>query len=123
MLAHRKTLNQALLAGLALLGGAGARADAVTDWNANASAAAVAACIVPGENPLHESRLYAMTQLAVHDAVNAIQRRSRPYAYNARTRSVTSPEAAVAAAAHDVLVSQIPLAGVPPECVTAGKGR
>ena len=43
---------------------AGARADAVVDWNQRAHAAAVAACIVPGENPLHESRLYAMVHLA-----------------------------------------------------------
>jgi hypothetical protein len=98
-------------------------ADAVIDWNDRAQAAAVAACIVPGDNPLHESRLYAMVHLAIHDALNAIQRRSRPYAYNARARSGTSDEAAVAAAAHDVLVSQIPLSGVPPECVAAGQAR
>ena len=100
-----------------------ARADAITDWNANAAAAAVAACIVPGENPLHESRLYAMVHLAAHDAVNAIHRRSRPYAYDAAAPAGTSAEAAVAAAARDVLVSQIPLAGVPPECVSAGIAR
>ncbi|MFL6661203.1 MAG: hypothetical protein ACJ8G7_03435, partial [Rhizobacter sp.] len=100
-----------------------ARADAVTDWNANAAAAAVAACIVPSGNPLHESRLYAMVHLAAHDAVNAIRRRSRPYAYDGTAPAGASPEAAVAAAARDVLVSQIPLAGVPPECVTAGIAR
>jgi hypothetical protein len=109
---------------LSMLAGTGAaHADAITTWNSNANAAAVAACIVPGENPLHESRLYAMVHIATHDALNAIQRRSRPYAYNAKARPGTSADAAVAAAAHDVLVSQIPLAGVPPECVTAGKAR
>jgi hypothetical protein len=41
-----------------------AHADAITDANANANAVAVAGCIVPGENPLHESRLYAMVHLA-----------------------------------------------------------
>jgi hypothetical protein len=100
-----------------------ARADAITDWNANAAAAAVAACIVPSGNPLHESRLYAMVHLAAHDAVNAIQRRSRPYAYDAVAPAGTSPEAAVAAAARDVLVSQIAIAGVPPECVGTGTAR
>src|SRR5262249_53888821 len=95
----------------------------ITDWNANAFAAAVASCIVPGENPLHESRLYAMVHLATHDALNAIQRRSRPYAYDTPAPAGTSPAAAVAAAARDVLISQIPLSGVPAECVTAGKER
>src|SRR6185436_2417123 len=101
----------------------GARADAITDWNANAGAAAVAACIVPGGNPLHESRLYAMVHLAAHDAVNAIHRRSRPYAYDAAAPAGTSPEVAIATAARDVLVSQIPLAGVSPECARAGIAR
>ena len=105
------------LIGLAVLGlGAAygvARADAVTDWNANAGAAALAACIAPNDNPLHESRLYAMLHLAVHDALNAIERRSRPYAYDASALAGTSADAAVAAAARDVLVSQIALIGAP----------
>jgi hypothetical protein len=45
-----------------------------------------------------------MTHVAIHDALNAIDRRSRPYAYDARAKRGTSAEAAVAAAAHDVLV-------------------
>lgn len=102
-----------------------ARADAVTDWNANAGAAALAACIAPADNPLHESRLYAMLHLAVHDALNAIQRRSRPYAYDATAPAGTSAEAAVAAAARDVLVSQIALIGAPfpAQCISAGIAR
>ena len=100
-----------------------AHADAITDWNANAGAAAVAACILPGGNPLHESRLYAMLHLAAHDALNAIDRRSRPYAYQALAPTGTSADAAVAAAARDVLVSQIAIAGVAPECFTAGTAR
>ena len=120
--ASRLTLISLGLLSLCAAPGA-ARADAITDWNANAAAAAVAACIVPGGNPLHESRLYAMLHLATHDAVNAIQRRSRPYAYDAIARAGTSAEAAVAAAARHVLVSQIAIAGVAPECVTAGTAR
>jgi hypothetical protein len=102
-----------------------ASADAVTDWNANAGAAALAACIAPNDNPLHESRLYAMLHLAVHDALNAIQRRSRPYAYDAVAPAETSAEAAVAAAAHTVLVSQIALIGAPfpAQCINAGIAR
>ena len=32
--------------------------------------AAIAACITPVDDPLHESRLYAMTHVAIHDALN-----------------------------------------------------
>ena len=78
------------------------RSDAVMAWNANAGKAAIAACISPVDNPLHESHLYAMTHVAIHDALNAIDRRSRPYAFTARVKRGASPEAAVAAAAHDV---------------------
>ena len=54
---------------------AAAHSDAVATWNANAGKAAVAACISPvGPSPA-EARLYAMTQIAVHDALNAIRRR------------------------------------------------
>lgn len=35
--------------------------DAVLQWNANAGKAAIAACISPVQNPLHESRMYAMS--------------------------------------------------------------
>src|SRR5262245_13326024 len=49
-----------------------AHADAVTDWNANAGEAAQAACISPDGDPLHESRIYAMAHIAIHDALNAI---------------------------------------------------
>jgi hypothetical protein len=102
-----------------------ARADAVTDWNANAGAAALAACIAPADNPLHESRLYAMLHLAVHDALNAIQRRSRPYVYDATAAAGTSADAAVAAAARGVLVSELAKIGAPfpPTCAAAGIAR
>ena len=63
-----------------------------------------------------------MTHVAIHDALNAIDRRSRPYAFTARVERGASPEAAVAAAAHDVMVpllNQIP-APFPPACGTAG---
>jgi hypothetical protein len=97
-------------------------ADAVTDWNASAGRAAVAACISPADDPLHESRMYAMVHVAVHDALNAIDRRSRPYAYRARVAPWASAEAAVAAAARDVLVSTIGAipAPFPQACRDAG---
>ena len=81
-----------------------ARVDAVTVWNANAGQAALDACLAPTNNPLHESRLYAAMHLAIHDALNAIDRRSRPYVFKTGAKPGASPDAAVAAAARDVLV-------------------
>src|ERR1700694_2748532 len=72
-----------------------ARGDAVTVWNANAALAATAACLAPINNPFHESRLYGMMHVAIHDALNAIDRRSRPYALDGRADAGASPEAAV----------------------------
>ena len=82
-------------------------ADAVTVWNINANKAANATCIGPSGNGLYESRLYAMVHIAIHDAVNAIDLRSRPYAYDAQAVSYASFDAAVATAAHDVLLDVI----------------
>jgi hypothetical protein len=81
-----------------------ASVDAVTVWNANAGQAALDVCLAPTNNPLHESRLYAVMHVAIHDALNAIDRRSRPYVYKTRAKPGASPDAAVAAAARDVLV-------------------
>jgi hypothetical protein len=100
----------------------GSPGDAVLDWNANAGKAAIAACIAPTDNPLHESRMYAMMHVAIHDALNAIDRRSDPYVFHGRTRRPASPDAAVATAARDVLVpllSELP-APFPQECIDAG---
>ena len=97
--------------------------DAVTVWNANAGEAATAACIAPLANPLHESRIYAMMHIAIHDALNAIDRRSRPYALDLQAKAGASPDAAVAAAARDVLVSliaQLPLELHTQACIDAG---
>jgi hypothetical protein len=81
-----------------------ARGDAVTAWNVNAGKAALDACLAPTNNPLHESRLYAAMHVAIHDALNAIDRRSRPYVFKTGAKPGASPDAAVAAAARDVLV-------------------
>jgi hypothetical protein len=96
-----------LLCTLALLSPITVTANVVTTWNANAGKAAIAACISPADDPLHESRMYAMTHVAIHDALNAIEPRSLPYAFSASAEPWASPEAAVAAAARDVLVTVI----------------
>ena len=112
-----------LLATLTTVPDAAAAGDAVTVWNANAGVAATAACIAPLDDPLHESRIYAMMHVAIHDALNAIDRRSRPYAFDRRAPPGASPDAAVAAAARDVLVpliAQLPLELVTQDCIDAG---
>ena len=109
-------MKKLLLLALFLCWPAPARADAVLQWNEIALRAAFAAgldnsagCV----DPLHESRIMAMMHVAVHDALNAIERRSRPYAFDAHAPAGTSPGAAVAAAARGVLVATFPL--LPPE--------
>ena len=86
-------------------------ADPVADWNVTATTASFAAgldnefgCV----DPLHESRMLAMMHVAIHDALNAIDRRYQPYAYDGARAPGASPEAAVAAAARDVLVALFP---------------
>jgi hypothetical protein len=76
--------------------------NAVIAWNDTAADAALDACLAPTNNPLHESRMYTMMHLAIHDALTAIDRRSRPYALAIHVPGA-SPRAAVAAAAHGVL--------------------
>ena len=47
-------------------------------------------------DPLHESRIYAMMHVAIHDALNAIDRQSRPYTFDMQAEPSASPDAAVA---------------------------
>jgi hypothetical protein len=127
---HRHTTHGWLLGGalvlmatLTAVPDAAADDDAVRAWNANAGVAATAACLVPRDVPFHESRIYAMMHVAIHDALNAIDRRSRPYVFDRRATPGASPEAAVAAAAHDVLVpliKQLPLELFDEDCIKAG---
>ena len=115
-IARRIGLGLALFA----LSPGAARADAVITWSQNALKAAGAACVIATGNGLAEARMYAMMHAAVHDALNAIDRRSRPYAFDGRASGPTSVEAAAAAAARDVLVSVIAGLPVDPACVTNG---
>src|SRR5262245_8131901 len=81
-----------------------AQANMATDWNENATIAAAA----PVKNGIRQTRIYAMVQAAVHDALNAIDRRYQPYALDERMDPHASPEAAVATAAYSVLVHELP---------------
>ncbi len=117
-----KTAAICLAMSAALVFPPGASADAVTDWNVNAGKAALAACIEPpgSSDPAHESRLYAMMHVAIHDALNAIDRRFQPYVFNVQGPAGASREAAVASAARNVLVSVISQLPASAACVQAG---
>ena len=88
-----------------LLGGAGpacADTDAVVHWNQITVDAVTAGR--PGPIGIVD---IALVQIAVHDAVQAIERRFEPYLFES-DRAFGRRSAAVAAAAHDVLVGMYP---------------
>jgi hypothetical protein len=79
---------------------------AVIDWNERAARSALACGLAPTANPLHESRMYTMMHLAIHDSLNAIRRRADSYVYTARVRNA-SPAAAVASGARTTLLAAV----------------
>jgi hypothetical protein len=89
---------------VALCAPAFARADAVTQWNINATTAILAS------NPTsHASTLsFAMVQGAVYDAVNAIDGGYQPYLIRPQANPWDSEDAAVATAAYRVLAAVVP---------------
>jgi hypothetical protein len=103
---HRHRITRASCRSLILCGllvGAGpVAADAVTDWNEIAMNA-----ITIGRPGPVGSLDVALVQVAVHDAVQALDRRFEPYHVEVRGAR-GSRSAAVAAAAHDVLVGIYP---------------
>jgi len=77
--------------------------NAVTRANEAMGLTMIAACQSPVGNPFHESRAYAMANLAIHDALNAIERKYQPYIYEKKAEPGTSANAAVASAAYHVM--------------------
>ncbi len=76
-----------------------ANADVVTDWNA------VAELVAPRfGGPQQQSRVQAMVQIAVHDALNSIKPRYARYTRLGRADRRASPDAAVAAAASQTML-------------------
>jgi hypothetical protein len=93
---------------------ASASADAVADWNAIAVQATMTACPAPTCVPAIAARPgptgvldVAMVQAAIYDAVQAIEKKFKPY-HTEIPGAFGSPVAATAKAAHDVLVSRFP---------------
>jgi hypothetical protein len=76
-----------------------AHADVVTDWNA------VAEAVAPRfGGPQQQIRAQAMVQIAVHDALNAIESRFDAYVWEGPAAPGASPDAAVAASARHTLL-------------------
>ena len=78
--------------------------DVVLEWNA------IMVATVSGQNPFAQARFAAITQLAVFEAVNAIERRYTPYLGSIDATPDASAEAAAIAAAHTVLRTYFPAA-------------
>jgi len=97
-----------LIAAGTLTVAAPAAADVVTDWNALTIQFINAAGRPPGAAPSID---IAAVHVAIHDAVQAYQHRFRTYGPSI-PNAAGSPIAAVAAAAHDVLVSRFQIPSV-----------
>ncbi len=99
----RDARRRVLIGALALALPGTAFADAVTEWNQNANDVIAGAGAPPAQ-----FRVFAIVQVAVHDALNAIDPRNESYAVVGAGNPAASPEAAVARAARDTLVALLP---------------
>jgi hypothetical protein len=79
--------------------------NAVVHWNTIAGEAFAPS---QGTNPMAQSRTFAILHASIHDALNAIDRRYAPYTAGLVAAPKASVEAAVAAAAREVLVNLLP---------------
>jgi hypothetical protein len=99
-----KRLFIPILATSVLVGASIAHADDVTDWNAIMEATVAA----PPTNPFFQARWGAIVQLAVFEAVNAVERDYEPYLGTISASPSASPHAAAVAAAYRTLVTLRP---------------
>src|SRR6185436_17655116 len=61
----------------------------------------------PAPPPMIESRIYAMVNVAMHDALNNIRQKYKTYALDAPDKNA-DPNAATAQAAYDILIMEAP---------------
>ena len=92
-----------VVAGLLSLAFAQPATNEVLQWNE----ITMKAIDANGQSNVVATRTLAMTQGAVHDALNAINRRYDAYYFEGSADAGASPDAAVAAAAHTVLVGVV----------------
>ena len=114
----RNSLGRFTIKSVALFTLVGASAfageDAVSHWNKVATDTTAASEI--GPNPLAESRILAIVQVAVYDAVNSIDPRFEKYAAKLPAKKGASIDAAIASATCTTLVELLP------SCKTALEG-
>jgi len=102
---HRTRVVVTLLAAALALGAPGfAKADTVTDWNGTLISGLEASKLPPQTC----SRISAIVQASVFDAVNGIERRYTPYHVDPAAPPGASRDAAAASAAYTALVALIP---------------
>jgi hypothetical protein len=82
--------------------------ETVLSWNQAATVAVLTSGNIPPYPPMIESRIYAMVNVAMHDALNTIEPRYERYALTTDVNTNADARAAVAQAAHDVLVAVLP---------------
>src|SRR4051794_32869389 len=80
-------------------------ADEVTKWSEVANRLCLNSGMADG-HPLLQTRILAMANAAIHNAINSIDRRFQSYMLELPLASGASPEAAAATAAHAVLLDQ-----------------
>jgi hypothetical protein len=103
----KRSRNMVLISGVAALLWAGSAyaSNVVVDWNNIASTT----IITNGQKPSVTSAVwFAYVQLAVYDAVSAIDHRFRPYLFTQKAPARASKDAAAIAAAHRILVNYFP---------------
>src|SRR5215470_75038 len=104
MVILRKMIYLVVCSGLSWAGPLSA--DMVLDWNGHATNAIV---VVAGQTSARSPIRLALVHTAIYDAVNAIAGYPfHPYGVTPNVVTPASPEAATAAAAHDVLVALFP---------------
>ncbi len=90
-----------------------AAANEVAQWNETTMKAIEA----NGQSAVVSTRTLTMVQVAVHDALNAISPRYDAYYFEGPGDPAASPDAAIAAAAHTVLVGVVGSYGTPAQKV------
>lgn len=97
-----RTRLAAAVCGMLLSTAALSTNDPVLEWNA------IMVSTTAGQNPVVQARFAAITQLAVFEAVNAINKDFDPYLGTITAAPTASAEAAAVAAAHGVLKNYFP---------------
>jgi hypothetical protein len=92
----------AAVCGMLVTNAAMSGTDPVLEWNS------IMVSTTAGQNPFFQARFAAITQLAVFEAVNAIDRDFEPYLGTITAPRGASPEAAAVAAAYTVLENYFP---------------